>query len=351
MKRTYIKGLLETLLIGLVGGFLFNLGNLPLPWVLGPMAFVACWQGITKRIINLPIHFKNTGLLTLGTYFGLYFTKETFLIIGPYIIPYIVVTIALIFISIVNSLLITKWIPIDKVTSVFGSIPGGLSEMVVASEALHAKSSLVAIFQTVRLITVLFTVPFIIVMLFNGDASLVDEIAHSSINFQLSYFWFLLPIVGGVLLRNIMPAGIVIIPLLITAVINSVITPIGNLPPTILIIAQLLVGISIGKNIFFKDLKLGGKYCFMYFALTLVLIAVSLGLGVLLSLFTTLSLATAMLSIAPGGLIEMVLVATSVGGDPAIVSSLQLIRILIIIVFVPTVLKWYFKKTGLKEAA
>ncbi|WP_276245352.1 AbrB family transcriptional regulator [Virgibacillus profundi] len=55
-------------------------------------------------------------------------------------------------------------------------------------------------------------------------------------------------------------------------------------------------------------------------------------------------MSTANLSIAPGGLFEMVLTASSVGGDPAIVSALQLTRILIIVVFVPPLLGWILRK-------
>ncbi|WP_143522447.1 AbrB family transcriptional regulator, partial [Pseudomonas sp. 2822-17] len=84
----------------------------------------------------------------------------------------------------------------------------------------------------------------------------------------------------------------------------------------------------IGKNISIRELQQGGKYCLIYFSLAIILILISFILGVFLSLFTTLDLPTAMLSVAPGGLIEMVLTATAVGADPGIVSSLQLIRVL-----------------------
>ena len=40
----------------------------------------------------------------------------------------------------------------------------------------------------------------------------------------------------------------------------------------------------------------------------------------------------------------MVLTASSINGDPAIVSSLQLIRILVIVTVVPSALKWYFQR-------
>lgn len=125
----------------------------------------------------------------------------------------------------------------------------------------------------------------------------------------------------------------------------------ATLPPLLLIIAQITVGIGMGKGIAFADLKLGGKYCVVYFGLTVTLIMVSFGLGMILAAITSLNLPTAILSVAPGGLIEMVLTATSVGGDPAVVSSFQLIRLLFIIIVVPPLLKWYFRRIPKEKIA
>ncbi|MEC5423125.1 hypothetical protein QGM71_06375 [Virgibacillus sp. C22-A2] len=65
----------------------------------------------------------------LVIYFGLYFTAETFRTIGPYLLPYLLLTCILIPISIWLAITVTKWIQVDKVT--------------IASEALDAKPSFV----------------------------------------------------------------------------------------------------------------------------------------------------------------------------------------------------------------
>ncbi|MCM3616580.1 AbrB family transcriptional regulator [Sutcliffiella horikoshii] len=344
MRNIPMIGLLEAYVIGGAGGYIFYLGNLPLPWVLGALTFVLLYQGIFKRQVYCPDPLKQSGFLVLGLFFGLYFTKDTLLTVAPYIFPYVLSTIALITVSIINSVLVTKWIAVDKITSVFGSIPGGLSEMVIASESLKAKSSLVVIFQTVRLLTVLFMVPFVVVHTFpiSTTGPAVTSFGSSYVFGGWLYVWFIPAIIGGILLRNKIPAGIVIVPLALTALINISLVEMATLPPLLLVAAQITVGIGMGKGISFGDLKLGGKYCFVYFGLTVTLILVSFGLGAILASMTSLNLPTAILSVAPGGLIEMVLTATSVGGDPAVVSSLQLIRLLFIIIFVPPLLKWYF---------
>ncbi|MCG1020339.1 AbrB family transcriptional regulator [Sutcliffiella horikoshii] len=343
MRNIPIFVLVEAYVIGGLGGYVFYLGNLPLPWVLGALTSILLYQGIFNRQVYCPDPLKQSGFLILGLFFGLYFTKDTLLTVAPYILPYLLSTIALIAISIINSVLVTKWISVDRITSVFGSIPGGLSEMVIASESLNAKSSLVVIFQTVRLLTVLFMVPFVVLHIFSVSGSVPSTFIGSAYEFGgWQYVWFIPAAIAGVLLRNKIPAGIVIVPLGLTAFFNVSIVEMATLPPLLLIAAQITVGIGMGKGISFGDLKLGGKYCFVYFGLTVTLILVSFGLGTILAAMTSLNLPTAILSVAPGGLIEMVLTATSVGGDPAVVSSLQLVRLLFIIIVVPPMLKWYF---------
>lgn len=348
-----IKQFIVTLLIGYLGGFVFTLINFPLPWVLGALTFIILFQGLTKTKANWPDPLKQGGFLILGMYFGLYFTMEIIGTIGPYLLPYLVMTCILILASAVFSIAVTKWIAVDKITSVFGSIPGGLSEMVLASEAMKANTSFVVIFQTVRLLTVLFTVPAIIIYLFGGGERFGGTVfvAMPSEVHLVSYLWFLLPITGGILFRNKIPAGIVVVPMIIMAAMNISSLEVATVPPFVLLSAQVAVGIGLGKNISFQDLKLGGKYCFVYLGVSLAIIAVSFGLGVLLAYWTGLDVATAILSIAPGGLIEMVLTASTIGANPAVVTALQMMRILMIIIFVPSLLKWYFRKEKEQHAA
>ena len=347
-----IARLIETCMIGIIGGYVFTLINFPLPWVLGALTFVMLWQGITSRSANWPNPLKSGGFMVLGIYFGLYFTMDTFMTIGPYLLPYLFVTCLLILASVFISILVTRWINVDKVTSVFGSIPGGLSEMVIASEALKANTSFVVIFQTVRLMTVLFIVPAVILYFFSGQE--VATIGGTGATFELGgwdYFWFLIPALLGILFRNLIPAGLVVVPMALTAIMNISGIDLASIPVVVLHAAQVAVGIGLGKNISFHDLKLGGKYCLVYFAVSLSLIVISFGLGGLLAHFTTLDLTTAILSIAPGGLIEMVLTGAMIGADPAVISALQLMRILVIIIFVPSLLKWFFRKEVERQAA
>jgi uncharacterized protein len=339
--------------IATITGFLFYLANLPIPWILGPMTAMILWKLVRPQEKQVPKAIFNGGLVILGIFFGLSFTSTTFTTVGPYIFPFVLATIILLTVSVINSLIAARFINIDSATSVFGSIPGGLSEMVAASESVQANAAMVTIFQTVRLLTVVFTVPFFVVYLFaTNTTSLPQQVTNSIGDLSIfAYGWFIIPILAGWFLRNYLPAAYVIGPLLATALLKISVVDLPVLPQFLLILAQISVGISMGSKITLQDLKQGGKYCGIYFLLAIIVIVTSFGLGYLFSIVTHLHLPTALLSFAPGGLVEMVLTAQSVGADPAIVSSLQFIRLLFIIMFVPSILKWFFTLKQKKNLA
>ncbi|OAS86557.1 hypothetical protein A6K24_03345 [Metabacillus litoralis] len=176
-------------LLGICGGLIFSICHIPLAWILGPMTFLIVWRSIFVSQTSLlqPILLKNGSFIILGISFGLSFTKQTFISVGPYVLPFLLTTVLLIIISVLNGLLISRFVNIDKNTSIFASIPGGLTEMVAASESLNANSSLVTIFQTVRLLTVVFFVPFAILHMFEPQSGI--HLTHANTN-QASIFSF-----------------------------------------------------------------------------------------------------------------------------------------------------------------
>lgn len=338
-------------MIGFFGGFIFHLFNMPLAWILGPMTFLIIWRSLITKTgpFIQPSFLKNGSFIILGISFGLSFTKETFVLVGPYVFPFLFTTIVLILLSVVNGLMISKIVNIDRNTSIFASIPGGLTEMVAASESVNANSSLVTIFQTVRLLTVVFLVPFSILHMFEPSSLSQVFVTTKNDSSIFGYCWYLIPAFIGWYLRKYVPASYVIGPLLTTALLNIFGVSLPVFHEVFMIFAQLSIGVGFGLMITVQDLKDGGKYCGLYLLTTILLIASSFGLGYIFSFLTDLDLGTAMLSFAPGGLVEMVLTASSIGADPAVVSSLQFIRLLFIISFVPSLLKFSLKKYPSKK--
>ncbi|CAM3736451.1 AbrB family transcriptional regulator [Alkalicoccus chagannorensis] len=337
---------LETLIPAVLGGFLFQTLNLPLPWMLGPLTAVLLYQESASRPLLWSPLIKQLGLIVLGISFGLYFQTELLMQITTYFAPYILMTTILLSAAVSLGLLTARLTGLSRTPSVFGAIPGGLTEMVIASEELKAQPQQVLIFQTVRLVVVLFTVPALMIYLFTGSGTPEAEMPSGD---GISFFspealLFLGVGAAGFLLQRLLPAGIMIIPLLLTVVLMISPVMLPAVPELLFYSAQLAVGVSLGISISFSDIRKAGSYSLYFALIAFLLIALSMLLGLLLAWWTGMEIETALLSTAPGGIVEMVLTASVTGADPAVVTSLQLLRVILIVTFVPPLLKKMFYK-------
>ncbi|MDD4600205.1 MAG: AbrB family transcriptional regulator, partial [Negativicutes bacterium] len=77
MSQIKTRALITTLIISVVGGYVFYLLNIPLPWMLGPLVFVNLSTLIAKVNIYWPINIRNAGLIVLGYIMGSPFTLST----------------------------------------------------------------------------------------------------------------------------------------------------------------------------------------------------------------------------------------------------------------------------------
>jgi membrane AbrB-like protein len=349
-----ITCLLLTFLVAFLGGWLFFMLSLPLPWVLGAMAAILIWKVLLPPPAKVRPVIKNGALVVLGVVFGLQFTRSTIQQVAPYLLPYLVITALTIGCCIVLGILFARWTETDKISSIFGFIPGGLTEMVVTGQAVGANPGTVVFLQTIRLLSVLSVVPFLVTVWFTppGEPPALNTsptVAAPLTGEAAAYLWYALPAFGAWLLRKVVPASYVLVPMLMTALLHIMGIPLHVIPQELLVFSQIVVGIGLGESVSYKDLRAVGRQWWRVLALVAAMIVLSMALGVALNVFTGMSMSTALLSVAPGGLIEMALTASSVGADAAVVTSLQMVRLFTIIGAVPFLLKLWFKPVILRE--
>ncbi|ENH97287.1 hypothetical protein J416_04693 [Gracilibacillus halophilus YIM-C55.5] len=333
--------------ISLVGTSLFLLLHIPLPWILGPLVAIFVLKQIHQQQFLMHPMLRNISFTITGIQIGATFTATTIDKVVPYFLPFTLLTCVIIGVCIASGYAIAKWTDIHLPTSLLGSIPGGLSVMVAMSDSTNANTGLVAIFHTIRLMAVLFIVPLIASQFFLQEgsqetASQIDVIHNSHPAWWTVGFYVIFFIIAYIF-RFKVPAAFVIIPMFFVAASQLLEFPLISLHESIFHFAQMTIGMHLGLSILISDLKKAGKYTFIYLGLSCFLIFFSVILGILFAHYSTLDVATAMLSLAPGGLIEMALTANEVNGDPSIVGSLQLIRMLFIILILPIGLKPFIK--------
>ncbi|TLS52900.1 AbrB family transcriptional regulator [Paenibacillus antri] len=354
MKRSLSSTvrLLPTFLAAVVGGLLFDALSFPLPWVLGSMAAVLLLKAVRPPAARLPATLKNGALVVLGIVFGLQFSLDTIRQVAPFLLPYMAVTVSMIACCVGLGAWFARWTKTDAVSSVFGFIPGGLTEMVVTGQAVGAKPGTVVFLQTLRLLSVLSVVPFLVAWWFRAGSA--PPLAAAPIGAPLSAsptaaLWYALPIALAYLLRKAVPASYVLVTMLLTAALHIAGATLYAVPSVALVAAQLVVGAGLGESVAFDELRAVGKQWLRALALVAAMLAIAMGLGGALHLATGMDLPEALLSVAPGGLIEMALTASSIGADAAVVTSLQMVRLYTILGAVPFLLKWWFEKRRRRE--
>lgn len=248
---------------------------------------------------------------------------------------------------------LTAWLmfrhtTINFTSCLLGCVPGGLSQMVIlAAEMKDTDLTAVTIMQALRMLSVVFVIPFLTINVISGGGSAAQDVPLETV-----LKFAAIAIVSAFIGKKLhLPTPTLLGPVIGTGaylVWSGGTAPV--VPPFWLDTAQLFVGAYIGSCIDLQKIKsYHGMGPVLLFGVLLVL-AVSMVLGFLISRFTGIDLATAFLSTAPGGLSEMGIAALVVGADAGTMTAYQLTRVLFIMGIFPhlarLIVAFYNRRTG-----
>ena len=222
-------------------------------------------------------------------------------------------------------------------------LPGGMTlTMLLCEDDKEVNPNVVMVMQILRLLGVVITVPFLVIWLLNAQVtgSSVALPNHGGVH------WLVvvpLSILGSFIATKIhMPTPKLLGPILATAafsVFDGGVQPVPfgswrrRRPASVCSWVCSLMRTH-SKN------RKNGAYILIG---TAILIVVSIGMANVLSARYSFSLVTAFLAMAPGGIAEMSLAGMSMGENVSIILTYQLVRVLVINIFIPPLLAWWFK--------
>ncbi|MDZ5783367.1 AbrB family transcriptional regulator [Marinococcus luteus] len=340
------------------GGFFFSMLNIPVPWLLGPMAVVLLFSKLPQVQMYWPQPLRNIGLIIVGYTIGLAFTMETFYQIGSQLPMMIGLTMLLLLFSGLMAFGFASFSGVSLPTALTGSIPGGLSQMVtLAEEEKQIDITIVTFMQVTRIILIMFLVPVLAVspLFTDGDAASGGGSVQTAASWNdlfPSALLFLGPCVAaawtGQKLR--LPTSYMLAPMLVMIGVTLTGLQAPSLPVVITNGAQLLIGTYFGLLLRPEELQKKVKIGALTIAGGVVLIAGAFSLSLILEHMHHVSPATALLSLAPGGMDQMGIIGREVNADISIVICYQLFRILFIFIAVPPILRWLFKWIRKRES-
>ena len=154
--------IVKTFLLAVAGGLLFYFLRIPLPWMLGPLTTVVIWTQFCKKCVSWPSNFRQTALIFLGYVVGISFTAEAAHQISIQLPIMAAATTIILIVSLLCGYLTHRQAGISFSTALMGSVPGGFSQMILLSEEIvDADVSVVSFMHTVRILSVVFVVPYL----------------------------------------------------------------------------------------------------------------------------------------------------------------------------------------------
>ncbi|WP_248561678.1 AbrB family transcriptional regulator [Niallia sp. NCCP-28] len=330
-----------------IGGLLFHFFHLPLAWILGPMIGTIFYTKLTRHSIKMPILFRDFGLISIGYMIGLTFSKKALVEMFTHLPSMLVMTLSMIAFSLILAFFTTKITHTNYKSTIAGSIPGGLTQMVaLCGEIKGIDLAVVTIIQVTRIVSVVMLVPFLVYSpLLHGKEQASDGIIHISTSYHWSIlsFFLLAAIAAFLSKKGRFPTPFLIGPIIMIAVLVIAGIHVPALPVSVISISQLFIGIDLGLRIKLGEMEKKAMFSTVAIISSILLVSFSFVLGILLlHLENGITLMTAFIALAPGGMAEMAILGQSVGGDLTIITTYQLFRLLFILFCVPSILKWMF---------
>jgi hypothetical protein len=329
---------LLSLFIGLLGALIFIYLKLPLPWLLGSISSAA----IASRITFIPT--KNPKMLSpparavLGLMIGSAFAPSMIQYIGSFITSLVMIIPFIFTIAICGVYYYWKILGHDKMTAFFSAMPGGLLEMIAIGESMGANIYKITLFQSTRLLLLVFSLPFIIEIM--GGISLagnrtvttpIKDVAMIDMVILVG-----LAIIGIFLAKKFkISAPFILGPMLVSMIAHLSGAVTSHPPDEVIKLVQIILGTSVGfvfKGVPIKDIMFTILSTLGYFAMLMIVGAFFTFIVSIITDFDTLSI---ILAFAPGGQAEINLIAIVVAVNLPYVALHHVLRLLLVMGIAP----------------
>lgn len=229
---------------------------------------------------------------------------------------------------------------LDRPTSFFASMPGGLGELSLIGDQFGGNVRNLVLIHSIRVISVVFTIPLIVQFAFGMTAVPLAARATEHAPAGLTD-WSILTLcgVGGYILARYMkfPGGAVVSSMLLSALAHGFDMTQAT-PPTALVSAvQVVVGSIAGSRFVGIRWQEFGKLILLA-AVWTILLLVFTGLAAFGGIYLfDRDIESMLLALAPGGIVEMTVVAYAFGFETAFVIACQVCRVFSVLTFAPIV--------------
>ena len=330
--------------IGIVGGYLGTLIKLPLPWLLGALALNFLFA-FTKAKITFSQKLLTPIFLIIGIILGGSFDRSLLYKIHLWIFS----SIAMVLVTFLGTVILTfyfyKVCKFKKLLAVLAGLPGAFAPIVTTLfKTLKNKNDFakVVIPQATRVIFIISFLPF----LFINKVGFADIKTFSSEQlFNFRYFFEIsILILSCVLVSFIfqklkIPSSVLIASMFASGLFYTLELISSRFPELIINLTFVFLGTALGTRMNGIKSREFGFYMLHGVIVSIILLIIAAITAYILSIFFGFNFMSIFLSFVPGGIHEMVLISIAYNIDPIFVSYHHFLRIFIIVLALPVIIK------------
>lgn len=349
-----VKKLLTLILalgIGAMGGWAASLIHVPMPWLIGALVACGLWSSLAPTGLApswMPRHLRTPFIGVIGVAIGGMFTGELLASLPGWWPGILGVVVFALIAHLFIYLIYRRVGEFDSVTAFYAASPGGFVENIVMAEAAGADVALVSLMQFLRVTMVIILLPVGLSLWFGQVVGSAAGTAFSDVGgaaltpeqFGIMVLVGVIGLAAGLGLK--IPAGAVIGPIILSAIAHLTGVLTAHPPDWAIIVAQIVVGVSLGMRFGGLTLSLIRKGAGMALVSVVMMMSMATGIGLFLSALTDFGTSEYVMSLAPAGVIEMSLVAITVGGNPVFVTTHHIIRIFVTVLISPMIYHRWF---------
>ena len=349
--KNYFKTIIKSykaIFIGIIGGYLGTVIGLPLPWLLGSLGLNLLFA-FTNVKIEFPTKLLNPVFLIIGIILGGTFNISLLYKIHLWIFS----SLAMLFCALISTILAScyfyKVCKFGKFISILAALPGAF---VPISAALlefgkNKEDKNVLIPQATRVIFIVSFFPIFFIKNLGFSEVLgynFNNIYDYKYFVEISFLLSICFIFSKLLKKYNIPSPALIASMALSGLFYTFEIIDSRFPDTFINIAFVFLGTALGTRL--NGLKINELFYFIFHGLivSLILVIVAMITAYLLT-YIGFDFIPTFLSFAPGGIHEMIVMSVAYNIDPIFVSYHHFLRIFIIILFLPFLLKKFQKYT------
>lgn len=309
--------------------------------LIGPILLIGTLN-IMEIEFSAPPFFKVVFAIILGVFFGLKIGRKFIEDSKNYLLPIVFMVFWYIGLTMVNGNVLSMFGSEDKATSFLSVIPGGLTEVSIMAMDYEANLVMVTAFQLMRLMTIVMIVPYLVKKYAKPrEIALESKLGSGSEGNKSDWIKMInvliVGCIGGLVFSYMkLPAAFLTGSLIFTSLFSCFGSKYITRPPEVLNnFAQLGMGALIGVT-FTRESFMGVVHSFGTIALiTGITVFSSFILAYFFSKKFKWNYLTSFLSVVPGGLAPIMIMADEIEIDASVIALLQIIRLITAVMVIP----------------